>query len=140
MAVVVVDGTNPGSRVKSVDNAAIIAQVVCNPDGTTIGSSADPVVFTPVQVTSTTGSNVSVTATSGTALAANTARKSVTIVNYGANPVTLSEGSPAVFGAGIYLNAGGGTYNMGADYLYTGIITAICASTLSSTLAVVERQ
>lgn len=93
-----------------------------------------------VAVTSTTGSNVSVTATSGTALAANTARKSVTIVNYGANPVTLYEGTPAVFASGIYLNAGGGTYNMGADYLYTGIITAICASTLSSTLAVVERQ
>lgn len=37
MAVVVVDGTNPGSRVQSASNAAIIAQVVSNPDGSAIG-------------------------------------------------------------------------------------------------------
>ena len=36
MSVTVVDGSNPGSRVRPTTDATLVAQVVCNPDGSSI--------------------------------------------------------------------------------------------------------
>jgi predicted nucleic acid-binding Zn-ribbon protein len=79
-----------------------------------------------------------VTNESSTALAANPDRLSATIVNNNAFDVTIRRGTPAVFGFGIILKAGGGSYEINAMNLYKGVITAIAEEGQSGTLSVEE--
>lgn len=90
-------------------------------------------------VTTATPSSVSVTTTSGAVLAANAARKDAVITNYGTVGCFLARSATAVVGQGIYLAAGGGAYNIDANNLYRGQLTAITASG-TATLAVSEGQ
>lgn len=85
-------------------------------------------------------SAVSVGTSSGTALAANTARHSALFVNDSSNVIWLNvAGATAVANTGIRLNASGGSYYMSYEEgnLNTGLITAIAAGA-SSNLLVTE--
>jgi len=62
------------------------------------------------------------------ALAANTARKSAVFTNDSNETIYLALGSEAAMNQGIRLNANGGSYEINQTNLYTGIVTAICAS------------
>ena len=86
-------------------------------------------------------SSYSVTATSGTALAANNLRRGVIIVNDGATKcyISLNSGAAAVAGQGIMLAANGGAYTSDFTQLYRGAITAITASS-TTTLDITEYQ
>jgi hypothetical protein len=74
-----------------------------------------------------TNSTATVGVASGTVLAANEARKRAIIVNSGAAGVWLSFGATAVVGTGVFLAAGGGSFEIDPDELYTGLITGISA-------------
>lgn len=92
-----------------------------------------------IVITTATPATVSVTTTSGTVLAANAARKDAVITNYGTVGCFLARGATAVAGQGIYLAPSGGAYNIDANNLYRGAITAITASGTAS-LSVSEGQ
>lgn len=78
--------------------------------------------------TSVTNTKVTVNNTSTTILAANNGRLGATFVNTSNEEITLSLSGTAVSKEGIPLAASGGAYVMDADGIYTGVITAICAS------------
>lgn len=88
---------------------------------------------TPAHTAPTIGS------TSTSALASNANRKSALFVNDSDETIYLNLGGTAALNTGIRLNANGGSYEMSkeAGNLYTGAITAICASG-SKTLLVTE--
>jgi len=69
---------------------------------------------------------VVVGAVSTLVIAANLRRVELDLVNDGDEPVYVSRGAAAVFGSGLRLNAGGGSYRMGTNNLYHGAIYAIC--------------
>ena len=89
--------------------------------------------------TSTTNSTVTATTASSTALAANTLRLDATITNYGATGCFLSRSGTATAGQGIYLAPNGGSYTIGQNNLYKGIISCITASS-TTTLAISQGQ
>lgn len=119
-------------RVTNPDAQPVPVKIV---EGSAGGGSAAPANT----VTTTTPSNYVVTTTSGTALAANANRKDAVLVNYGSVGCFLARGATAAVGQGIYLAPGGGSYNIDANNLYKGIITAITASG-TTTLAISEGQ
>lgn len=78
----------------------------------------------------TTATNTSVTVgTSSTAvLAANTDRKILILVNASDEAIYISLSSTAVQGDGIYLSPSGGALTLDLQGMYTGAVSAICAS------------
>jgi len=90
-------------------------------------------------ISSSTPSHADITTTSGTALAANTSRGDAVLTNYGAVGCFLARGATAVVGQGIYLAPNGGYYNIDANNLYRGVISAITASG-TTTLSISEGQ
>jgi len=74
------------------------------------------------------------------AVAARSARKWLSIVNFGDNPVSLAfDGNAAVFGSGVHtLNAGGSLTLTAPDARVRGPVNAICDTGLASTLAIQE--
>jgi hypothetical protein len=78
----------------------------------------------------TTATNTSVTVgnTSTAVLALNTARKILILVNASDEAIYLSLSATAVQGDGIYLSPSGGALTLDLQGMYTGVISAICAS------------
>ncbi len=62
---------------------------------------------------------------SGAVLIANPLRVDCDITNYGAFVVWLARGNDAVVGAGIPLMPRGGSYHIGVNNLFLGIVNAI---------------
>lgn len=82
----------------------------------------------PVGTAKEPGTGESVGSSSTTVLAANAQRYTATFVNDSDETIYLRLGLTAVASEGIRLNAAGGSYDIDAGNLYTGIVTAICAS------------
>jgi len=80
------------------------------------------------KATSFTTSSVTVGNSSTTVLAANANRKGAVFVNDSDETIYLARGSTAVMNQGIRLNANGGSFEINATNLYTGVVSAICAS------------
>ena len=79
-------------------------------------------------VSSATNTKVAVGAASTTALAANASRKFAHFVNDSDEAIYLNFSGTAVINEGARLNARGGYCGINMTDLYTGIVTAICAS------------
>ena len=105
---------------------------------TTATISGDVTIAAETIVTTCTASAVSVSDSSSTVFEANAGRKNAVLVNSGAQDVFVARGATAVDGAGILLKANGGAYEISAENLYKGVVTAVCASGLTSTLSVEE--
>lgn len=86
--------------------------------------------ITPIvcNFTTCTGTGPTIAATSTSALAANTSRKYAVFVNDSDEAIYLGLGAAAVLNKGIRLNASGGSYEINALNLFTGIVYAICTS------------
>lgn len=91
-------------------------------------------ISNPIDVTNT---KVSIGSSSTSVLSANETRKHVVFVNDSDEDIYLSLSDTAVINEGIRLNAHGGSYEINLNNLYTGAISAICASG-SKNLTVVE--
>lgn len=104
----------------------------------TVSISTMPVMSTKTALTPLDPTNASITATSSQAVAANSSRKGLVIINTGANIVSLGLGTTAVYGKGITLNANGGTWEMDEYSFCTNAINAVCFSLLTSSVAVQE--
>lgn len=78
-------------------------------------------------------------AASAELVAANAARKGLTITNLSANWVFLGFGHPAVLNGGCALAPGGGTYNM-TPFDYNKLVVNAIASAAGSNVAVQEYQ
>jgi len=93
---------------------------------------SDANVLTKEQPTSRTASHSEVTvgATTTSALATNTSRKAALFINDSVETIYLKIGSSAVLNAGIRLNANGGSYQMSfkEGTLSTAQVNSICAS------------
>ena len=72
------------------------------------------------------------------ALAANPDRISAVLVNDSDTDIYIKLGADPAVGTGIKLSAYGGSFAITAANLYTGLITAICASAEPKTLLVTE--
>ena len=83
-------------------------------------------------ITTCTGSNVSVTSTSNTVLAANASRKGATFCNSGSVDIYLRRGAISVISQGILLKANGGNYEINSVNLYAGILSAVTVSGASN--------
>jgi len=81
---------------------------------------------------------VNVTSDGQTALAANADRICAVLVNDSDTDVYIKLGDTPAVGTGIKLNAYGGSFAITAANLYTGIVTAICASAEAKALLVTE--
>ena len=68
----------------------------------------------------------------------NSYRKSLTIVNIGSEPCFLNLQREAVWGTGILLNPGGGSYSITAANLWMGMITAIAQTGKVAELGISE--
>ncbi|MBA7481124.1 hypothetical protein ES707_16594 [subsurface metagenome] len=79
-------------------------------------------------VSSATTTKVAIGAVSTVVLAANANRIYAEFVNDSDETIYLDESATAVMNEGIRLNAQGGSFEIGSTNLYTGAITAICAS------------
>jgi len=82
--------------------------------------------------------SVNVTAQGVTALAANPTRKGAILVNDSDAVIYLKLGADPATDAAIRLNANGGSYEINATNLYTGIVTAIHAGAGEKPLLVTE--
>ena len=82
--------------------------------------------------------SVNVTAQGVTVLAANPARKGAVLVNDSDAVIYLKLGTDPATDAAIRLNANGGSYEINAVNLYTGIVTAIHAGQGDKRLLVTE--
>ena len=69
-----------------------------------------------------------ITGTSSVVLAANPARRYAVFVNDGSIPIYIALDDTAVMNKGIRLNANGGSYEIGFNNFYVGVVSAICAS------------
>ena len=69
--------------------------------------------------------NIAVGLASGVILAANPNRVDCDITNYGAYVVWLARGNDAVVGVGLPLMPRGGSYHIGVNNLFLGIVNAI---------------
>jgi len=87
-------------------------------------------------ITTCTSSSASVTSTSGTALAANAARKYAVLTNAGTSDVWLHPGLTAVSGQGILLKPFG-CFEIDSTNLYSGVISAVTTAGTAS-LAITE--
>ena len=92
----------------------------------------------PVGVlTASAPTSASVGVASAQALAANTSRTGLIMVNTSANRISLGLGATAVLDSGISLAASGGAWTMGREDFTTAAINAI-ASAAASNLAIQE--
>ncbi len=82
----------------------------------------DPRIF-PIK--SVTDSFTAVAATSTPVLIANDARGDADFINDSGDVIYLARGNDAVVGSGIRLNPKGGSYHIGTNNLFKGIINAI---------------
>lgn len=81
----------------------------------------------------TTINTSATTASASSALLLDTSnRKYALIINTGANDAWISLGSPAVVGSGIYLKAGGGSYEITNANLFQGEIDVITTSSTTN--------
>jgi hypothetical protein len=81
---------------------------------------------------------VDVTSAGQTALAANPNRICAVLVNDSDTDIYIKLGAGPAVGTGIKLNAYGGSFAITAANLYTGIVTAICASATAKGLLITE--
>ena len=81
---------------------------------------------------------VDVTSAGQTALAANLNRICAVLVNDSDTDIYIKLGTGPAVGIGIKLNAYGGSFAITAANLYTGQVTAICASATAKGLLVTE--
>lgn len=81
-----------------------------------------------VRLQAATNGTVSVTTTSVALLAVNERRKYALVVNSSDVGIWLAFGATAVIGTGVYLAAGGGSYEIDSDNLYCGAVNGIAAS------------
>jgi len=88
-------------------------------------------------VTTSTIDGVTVGNTTTEVVAANTARKLLSLVNDSDEAIYIAIGTPAVMNKGARLNANGGTYNVPESILIRGAVNAICSSG-SKNLTVLE--
>ena len=82
----------------------------------------DPTIWPIVSVTET---EVAVGLASTEVLVANAERGDADFVNNGDNVIFLARGNAAVWGRGQRLNPNGGSYHIGTNNLFTGIVYAI---------------
>lgn len=75
-----------------------------------------------------TPDGVTVGVTSTTVLAANENRNFAAFVNDSDETMYLALGAAAVLHKGIRMNASGGSYEINATNMFTGVVYAICAS------------
>lgn len=94
-------------------------------------------ISTSESLTPATATAASVGVASGVAVAANTSRRGLILVNTSANRISLAFGAAAVLDSGITLMANGGTYTMDGNSFTTAEIRAI-ASGAASNLAIQE--
>lgn len=73
-------------------------------------------------------------------LAANARRKYSVITNGSDVAVWLSFGEAAVVGQGVYLGAGGGSYEIDADNMFRGDIYGIASTGSSKVVGIVDFQ
>ncbi|GAH26007.1 unnamed protein product [marine sediment metagenome] len=106
-------------------NAAVTMTFVMT--GKLPNSSAVTITSLP-SVSTATPTKVAVGVASTAALAANANRKFAVFVNDSNETIYLSLSGTAVINEGIRLNANGGAYETSLLNLYTGAVTAICAS------------
>jgi len=71
-------------------------------------------------------------------LASNSLRKHVTLINSSDVVLWLGFGEAAVVGQGVYIEAGGGAYEIDGSNLFTGVVYAIAASGASKKCVGVE--
>lgn len=106
-----------------------------NPTKANLDANGNLRVVTDTEKASTaTNTFATIGVSSGTVMAANANRVSLTLVNDSANIIYVAKGSTAVVGSGVRLNASGGSLIIDD---YTGIVTAI-ATGASSNLTVCE--
>lgn len=94
-------------------------------------------VSTKTALTASAPAAATVGVTSATAVASNSSRKGLVLINTSANTISLGFGSAAVLASGITLNPNGGTFVMDEFTFSTAAVTAI-ASGASSNLSVEE--
>ncbi len=82
--------------------------------------------------TDSTAGTATASASSTLALATNSNRIYALLINTGANDAWLALGTDAVVGSGIYLKAGGGSYEITGANLYRGPINVITTSSTSN--------
>jgi hypothetical protein len=102
-----------------------------------IGDHGEQVVAHRSAATTNT-TKVDVTSGGQTALAANADRICAVLVNDSDTDVYIKLGPTPAVNTGIRLNAYGGSFAITAANLYTGIVTAICASETAKALLVTE--
>jgi len=102
-----------------------------------IGDHGEQVVAHRSAATATTNT-INVTSDGQIALAANADRICAVLVNDSDADIYIKLGANPAVGTGIKLNAYGGSFAITAANLYTGIITAICASAEAKALLVTE--
>lgn len=108
----------------SADNQWKHINVVTLPDGS-IGL---PISVNTVGVSTATNTKVAVGSSSTSVLVANTDRRFAILVNDSNEDIYIALGATAILNQGIRLNAAGGSLEINSTNLYTGAITAICAS------------
>lgn len=91
----------------------------------------------PTALTASSPTAASVGVASAAAVAANTSRKGLTLVNTSANTISLGFGAAAVLNSGITLLANGGTFVMDKYTFTTAAVNAI-AGGAASNLAIQE--
>ncbi len=92
----------------------------------------DPTIWPIESVVDTT---VEVQLASTIVLAANDARGDADFVNDGDDAIYLSRGNVAVLGQGIRLNPNGGSYHIGTNNLFKGIIYGISTNETDLTVS-----
>ncbi len=102
-----------------------------------IGEHGEQVVAHRSAAVATT-ETINVTSDGQVALAANPDRISAVLVNDGDIDLYIKLGADPSVGTGIKLSAYGGSFAITAANLYTGLITAICASAEPKALLVTE--
>lgn len=130
MSVVVKDGTNPGTRVQTVDNSAIIGQVVVNPDGSTIGGGSGGTTIKPASGAPTDRSGtVTLGGTAQQIMAANATRTYFFFENPSDTAMWINFGATAVATQPSILIAPGASYENPSHFCPNGTVSMICATT-----------
>jgi hypothetical protein len=117
--------------------------VVVNSGNVTVSGSVTTTPVSTASQTTNTITSVSASAASAVLITANASRKSLSFMNTGPSPVTITTANPAVFGAGYVLASGGSAGSQGGSQQYdskvpTNAYYVICAAGLTSTVAVEE--
>lgn len=97
----------------------------------------DEFLLTGSSVATSANGKVSIGSSSTSVLSANSNRKFAIFINDSNEIIYLNLSDTAVMNEGVRLNANGGSIELTKPFLYTGAVTAICASG-SKNLTVVE--